>query len=189
MATRVRSGAFRRWPLLAPSVSLLALWTAVPLALTLWFSFQRYNLLTPEVSGFAGFANYGLLLHNATLWASIGNTFVLVGSVLVVTVALGILLAVAFDQDFPGRNIARLLVIAPFFVMPTVGALIWKNLILHPVNGLLAAAARAVGLPAIDWFGNLPMTSIIIIVAWQWTPFATLVLITAMTSLDRQLVE
>ena len=73
---------------------------------------------------------------------------------LVITVVLGILLAVLFDQDFFGRGVARLLVIAPFFVMPTVSALIWKNMLMHPVNGLFAwitrlhrAAVRSTGSP------------------------------------------
>jgi sorbitol/mannitol transport system permease protein len=189
MAIRVQSRGFRTWPLLAPSVGALLVWMVVPLALTLWFSFQRYNLLTPAITGFAGFNNYRLLLQSAMLWASIGNTIILVGSVLIITVTLGVLLALAFDQEFPGRDIARLLVIAPFFVMPTVGALVWKNLLMHPVNGLFASVATAIGLPAIDWFVQLPMVSVIIIVAWQWTPFATLILVTAMHSLDRERLD
>ena len=40
----------------------------VPLAMTLWFSFQRYNLLNPLITGFAGFNNYKFLLQNPTLW-------------------------------------------------------------------------------------------------------------------------
>ncbi len=63
----------------------------------------------------------------------------LLGSVLVITVGLGTLLAVLFDQDFPGRNIARVLAISPFFVMPTVSALIWKNLLMHPIYGVFGA--------------------------------------------------
>jgi sorbitol/mannitol transport system permease protein len=189
MAIRNRSRGFRTWPLLAPSVSLLLLWMIVPLSLTLWFSFQRYNLLNPMITGFAGFTNYRLLLQSPFLWVSIINTLVLVGSVLVITIVLGVLLAIAFDQEFPGRGIARLLVIAPFFVMPTVSALIWKNLLMHPVNGLFAYVLKAFGLPVIDWFVQVPMLAVIIIVAWQWTPFATLILMTAMQSLDREQFE
>ena len=63
----------------------------------------------------------------------------------------GVLLAVLFDRKFIGQGIARLLVIAPFFVMPTVSALIWKNMILHPVYGLIAQGMRAIGMQPIDW--------------------------------------
>ncbi len=173
-------------PLLAPAISALLLWMIVPLAMTLWFSFQRYNLLNPLTTGFAGFDNYKSLLTDSSLWTAMLNTLILVGSVLTVTVVLGTLLAVLFDQEFVGRSIARLLIIAPFFVMPTVSALIWKNMLLHPVNGLVAFLMRAVGVEAIDWFGNWPMTAVVLIVSWQWLPFALLILLTAMQSLDQE---
>jgi sorbitol/mannitol transport system permease protein len=176
-------------PLIAPSVVVLFLWMIVPLAMTLWFSFQYYNLLYPDRAGFAGIENYRYLLTDPSLWTAMLNTLLLVGWVLVITVVLGTLLAVLFDQEFFGRNIARLLVIAPFFVMPTVSALIWKNMLMHPVNGLFASITRALGLPAVDFFGNLPLTSIVIIVAWQWTPFALLILLTAIQSLDSEQKE
>jgi sorbitol/mannitol transport system permease protein len=176
-------------PLMAPSVIVLLLWMIVPLALTVWFSFQRYNLVVPTISGFAGFENYQFLLTDPSLWTAMANTLYLVGWVLVVTVSLGTLFAVLFDQEFWGRGIARLLVIAPFFVMPTVSALVWKNLLMHPVNGLFAFLAGLVGLPPVDWFANLPLTSIVMIVSWEWVPFATLILLTAIQSLDNEQKE
>src|SRR3954471_1587281 len=123
----------RTLPLIAPSVILLFLWMIVPLAMTLWFSFQYYNLLDPSVGGFAGFDNYTYLLTDPSLWTAMANTLFLVFWVLAITVGLGTLLAVLFDQEFYGRRIARLLAFAPFFVMPTVSALIWKNMLMHPV--------------------------------------------------------
>jgi sorbitol/mannitol transport system permease protein len=176
-------------PLMAPSVVLLLLWMIVPLAMTLWFSFQYYNLLNPFLTGFAGLDNYRFLLTDRALWTSMGNTLLLVGWVLVITVGGGTLLAVLFDQEFWGRGVARLLAIAPFFVMPTVSALIWKNMLMHPVNGLFAFIARTLGLPVIDFFTNFPLTSIVIIVAWQWLPFALLILLTAIQSLDSEQKE
>ena len=181
--------AVRTGPLLAPAVGVLLIWMIVPLAMTLWFSFQRYNLQNPLITGFAGINNYKFLLTNRTLWIAIYNTIVLVGSVLALTVVFGVFFAVVFDEPFFGRNIARLLVIAPFFVMPTVTALIWKNLLMHPVNGLFAWIARSLGLPVVDWFAQVPMLAVILIVAWQWIPFATLILVTAMQSLDREQLD
>ncbi|HET6466876.1 MAG TPA: sugar ABC transporter permease [Geminicoccaceae bacterium] len=176
-------------PLMLPAVGLLLLWMIVPLAMTLWFSFQNYNLLNPFLTGFAGLGNYRYLLTDPALWTSMVNTLYLVGWVLVITVGLGTLLAVLFDQDFWGRGVARLLVIAPFFVMPTVSALIWKNMLMHPVNGLFAFVSRSLGLPVVDFFTALPLTSVIIIVAWQWLPFAVLILLTAIQSLDNEQKE
>ena len=179
----------RTLPLVAPSVIVLFLWMIVPLAMTLWFSFQRYNLLNPFLTGFAGVENYEFLLDDPALFTAMGNTLLLVGWVLVITIVLGTLLAVLFDQPFMGSGIARVLVIAPFFVMPTVSALVWKNLLMHPVNGLFAHIAKFFGLPAVDWFTDIPLSSIVLIVSWQWTPFAFLILLTAMQSLDEEQKE
>ena len=179
----------RTLPLIAPSVVVLLLWMIVPLAMTLWFSAQYYNLLDPTSGGFAGFENYSFLLSDPSVWTAMANTLFLVFWVLVITVGLGTLLAVLFDQDFYGRGIARLLAIAPFFVMPTVSALVWKNMLMHPVNGLFAFFARSLGLEAIDFFGRFPLSSIVIIVAWQWLPFALLILLTAIQSLDTEQKE
>jgi sorbitol/mannitol transport system permease protein len=176
-------------PLLAPSVGVLLLWMIVPLVMTLWFSFQRYNLLNPEVTGFAGLENYEFLVTDPDFWASLINTLILVGSVLVITVGFGTLLAVLFDQPFPGRGVARVLAISPFFVMPTVSALIWKNLMMHPIYGVLGSLARLVGMEPVDWFADYPLASIIAIVSWQWLPFALLILLTAVQSLDHEQKE
>ncbi|MEZ5823635.1 MAG: sugar ABC transporter permease [Geminicoccaceae bacterium] len=179
----------RTLPLVAPSVITLFLWMIVPLAMTLWFSFQRYNLLNPFLTGFAGVENYRFLLEDPTLPTAMINTLILVGTVLFVTVVLGTLFAILFDQSFPGNGIARVLLIAPFFVMPTVSALVWKNLLMHPVNGLFAFIAKSLGFEPVDWFTDLPLASVIVIVSWQWIPFAFLILLTAMQSLDREQLE
>jgi sorbitol/mannitol transport system permease protein len=180
---------FSTLPLKLPSMLLLLLWSIVPLGMTLWFSFERYNLLNPEERGFAGFDNYRFLFTDPGLGIAIFNTLLLVGWVLLITVGLGTLLSVLFDQIFYGRGIARVLVIAPFFVMPTVSALIWKNMLMHPVNGVIGFLMRSVGLRPVDWFAEAPLTAIIIIVAWQWLPFALLILLTAIQSLDSERKE
>jgi sorbitol/mannitol transport system permease protein len=168
----------------APSVLLLLLWMIVPLAMTIYFSFIRFSLLNPTVTGFAKFDNYQFLWEDPNFFPAILNTLILIGSVLIITVALGVLLAVLYDQKFIGNQIATLLVIAPFFVMPTVSALIWKNMIMHPVYGVVATGLKSLGLPPIDWFGQYPMLSVIIVIAWEWLPFAFLILFTALKSLD-----
>ena len=196
MANVAQSGFLRRRrgrqvdtaPLIAPVVLPLVVWAFVPLAVTLWFSLLHYNLLDP-ITRFVGFNNYSYLLTDPSLLDALWNTLALVVGVLAASIVFGCLFAILFDQEFYGRSVARLLVIMPFFVMPTVSALIWKNLLMHPVNGLIAYVTRSLHLGVIDWFGNWPLTSIGIIVAWQWVPFATLILLTAIQSLDREQVE
>ncbi|GLR84354.1 carbohydrate ABC transporter permease [Bradyrhizobium iriomotense] len=175
--------------LLAPAVGLLFIWMIVPLALTLYFSTLHYSLLDPGSEVFVGLENFRYFLTDPAFIASLKNTLVLVGSVLVLTILLGIPLAMLLDQPVVGRNIVRLMVIAPFFVMPTVSALVWKNLLMHPVSGLFAWLTKLFGLTPIDWFNDVPMFAIILIVAWQWLPFATLILLTALQSLDEEQKE
>ena len=93
----------------APSVTALLLWSIVPLVMTLWFSFRRYNLLEPNQTGFAHLENYRYLLGDPSLGSAILNTFLLVGWVLVITVGLGTLLAILYDQDFFGRSVTRVI--------------------------------------------------------------------------------
>src|SRR4051794_19605777 len=175
--------------LLTPAVGLLFIWMIVPLALTIYFSTLHYSLLDPGSESFVGLENFRYFLTDPAFLASLQNTLTLVGSVLVLTIGLGIPLALLLDQPVVGRGLVRLMVIAPFFVMPTVSALVWKNLLMHPVSGLFAWIASLFGAASIDWFTDAPLFSVILIVAWQWLPFATLILLTALQSLDEEQKE
>ncbi|MGH1539099.1 MAG: carbohydrate ABC transporter permease [Arenicella sp.] len=175
--------------MLTPSVGLLLVWMIVPLAMTIYFSLMRYNLLSPGMVEFAGFENYYFFLTDSSFTDGLMNTLVLVGSVLLITTVLGTLIAVLVDLNFHGRGIVRVLLISPFFIMPTVSALVWKNLLLNPVSGLFAWLWKLVGLTPVDWFSEVPMFSIIMIVSWQWLPFAILILMTALQSMDREQLD
>jgi sorbitol/mannitol transport system permease protein len=187
MATQASRGAARL--MLSPAVVLLLIWMIVPLVMTLWFSFQRYNLLQPDRQGFVGLANYISFVGGSAFLGAVLNTLLLVGGVLFITVLGGIGLALLIDRPIWGQGIVRILVISPFFIMPPVAALIWKNMFFNPTNGLFAAAAKGLGLTPIDFLGQAPLASITLIVAWQWLPFATLILLTALQSLDPERVE
>ena len=187
MATKHSRAAARL--MISPAVLLLLGWMIVPLAMTLYFSFQRYNLLMPGMEEWIGLANYQYFLTDPAFFDALINTLLLVGGVLVITIIGGIFLALLLDQPFFGQGVVRILVIAPFFVMPTVSSLVWKNMFLTPVNGLFAHAAKALGLQPYDFFAQAPLASIIGIVSWQWLPFATLILLTALQSLDQEQLE
>ena len=175
--------------MMTPAVLLLLGWMLVPLGLTLYFSLLRYNLLMPGMEQWTGLDNYRYFLTDPAFLDALRNTLLLVGGVLVITITGGILLALLLDQAFWGRGIVRLLMIAPFFIMPTVSALVWKNMFMNPVTGLLAHAAKVVGLEPFDFLAVAPLFSIILMVSWQWLPFATLILLTALQSLDSEQLE
>ena len=175
--------------MMAPAVIMLLGWMLVPLTMTLWFSFRKYLPLRGGDMGWVGFDNYVRFVSSSSFWPSVQTTLIFVGSVLVITVFLGILLALLLDQPLWGQGIVRILVISPFFVMPTVSALVWKNFFMDPVNGLFAHLWKFFGAVPIEWLSQKSVQSIIMIVSWQWLPFATLILLTAVQSLDREQLE
>jgi sorbitol/mannitol transport system permease protein len=175
--------------LLAPAVGTLFLWMIVPLVMTLYFSFIRYNLLQPEVTGFAGIENFEYFVTDPSFGAAVFNTVLLLGSVILITVVLGIALALLIDEPFPGRGLVRVLLISPFFVMPTVNALLWKHMMMNPIYGVLAQVWAAFGAQPVDWLTDHPLLSVIIMISWQWLPFATLIFMTSLQSLNREQLE
>jgi len=175
--------------LMAPAVVTLFLWMIVPLAMTIYFSLVRYNLMQPGEKTFLGLANYEYFVTDPDFGPSVLNTLSLLGSVIAITVVLGVALALLVNEPFPGRGIVRVLLISPFFVMPTANALLWKHMMMNPIYGVLAQVWIFFGASPVDWLTNHPLFSVILMVAWQWLPFACLIFITSLQSLDRDQME
>ena len=202
-----------------PAVVLLLIWMLVPLSMTLYFSFIRYVLVnfrrpdwaTPSLSNWRGFGNYKYVLDAKDFWMAIQNSVLIVSSILVLTVILGLLIAVLINRTFPGRGIVRVLLISPFFVMPAVNAVLWINMILDPVLGLNGLAVSGLNelvaglrdFPVIGGFFAMwpelhPISfratqtsayAVIMMVTWQWTPFAVLIFMTSLQSEDESQKE
>ena len=203
-----------------PAVLLLLVWMLVPLGMTLFFSFIRYVLnnlrkpewTTPSIDNWRGLGNYEYVLYKSKdFWFAVQNSIFIVGSIILLTVVLGLAIAVLINRSFPGRGIVRVLLISPFFVMPAVNAVLWINMLLDPVlglNGLIVSGLNGVidGLrdfPVLGHFFSLwpqlePMSfratqtsayAVIIMVTWQWTPFAILIFMTSLQSEDQQQKE
>jgi sorbitol/mannitol transport system permease protein len=175
--------------LLAPAVLSLFLWMIVPLGMTISFALIRYNLIKPGNEEFVGLENFAFFLSDPSFSTAVLNTLLLIGGVILITVVAGIALALLVDPPFPGRGVVRILLISPFFVMPTVNALMWKHMMMNPIYGVFARIAKALGLPPIDWVTDWPLLSVTLMVAWQWLPFACLIFITSLQSLDREQLE
>jgi sorbitol/mannitol transport system permease protein len=175
--------------LMAPAVLTLLMWMIVPLVMTIYFSVIRFNLMQPEETGFIGLENFQYFLTDPSFTVAVFNTLLLLGSVTLITVIGGTMLALLIDSPFPGRAVVRLLLISPFFVMPTVNALLWKHMMMNPIYGVLAQVSLFFGMTPIDWLTDFPLGSVIIMVAWQWLPFATLIFMTALQSMNREQLE
>ena len=203
----------------APAVFLLLVWMLIPLSMTLYFSFIRYvlnNLRRPEwtnpnISNWRGFGNYEFVLNSKDFLLAIQNSLIIVFGILILTVALGILIAILINKPFQGQGIVRVLLISPFFVMPAVNAVLWINMILDPVLGLQGLSVEGLNgivedlcnLPILGGFFSLwpelePISfratqtsayAVIMMVTWQWTPFAVLIFMTSLQSEDQQQKE
>ena len=187
MATKASRSAARL--MISPAVLLLLGWMLVPLCMTVYFSFLYYNLLQPGATPWAGWDNYYWFITDPSFTDAIKNTLYLVGGVLCITTIGGLCAALLLDKPMFGQGLIRIMVIAPFFVMPTVSALVWKNMFMNPVNGIFGRIVTGLGFPPIDFFGQYPLASITFIVSWMWLPFATLILLTALQSLDQEQLE
>lgn len=175
--------------LLTPAVLSIAVISVIPLLITLYYAFVKFSLLDEGDHPFHAGANFHFFFSDGAFLPALQNTFVLMLSVMVVTVLGGAALALLINEAFPGRALVRVLLISPFLVMPAVNALMWKNMLLNPIYGLFAQVSRLFGLAPVDWLSQFPLLSIIMMVSWQWLPFACLIFITALQSMDREQLE
>ena len=175
-------------------------------------SLRRPEWTTPSIENWRGLGNYKYVLDAKDFWFAIQNSVFIVVSILIFTVIFGLLIAVLVNRSFPGRGIVRVLLISPFFVMPAVNAVLWINMILDPVlglNGLAVARGSTIWLWVCESFRSLgnfsrcgqslkPISfrasqtsayAVIMMVTWQWTPFAVLIFMTSLQSEDESQKE
>ena len=89
--------------LMAPAVITLFAWMIVPLVMTIYFSFIHYNLNQPGEHGFVGLENFQYFITDPDFWPSVLQTIELLGWVIVITVVMGIGLALLVNEPFPAR--------------------------------------------------------------------------------------
>lgn len=189
-ASTARSREGRPW-LHLPALIFMIVLTQIPFLLAVWFSLHNWNLLVPsEGFPFVGLANYiNEFVHDPNFWPVMGNTLQLVGGSIILALIGGTILALLLNRPIWGRSILRGIATVPFLVTPSVMALIWKNLFLSPSSGMANWLLHFIGIPAIPWFSEFPLQSIIFIVAWEWTPFVMLVILAGLQSVPGEVLE
>ena len=186
-SNRMRAWATRA-PLLPALIFMIAV-TQLPFVATLVISFFDWNALYPDARRFTGFANYTEVLTDADLRHSVWTTVLLTAAVVLVSLVLGLGLALLLDRRFRGRGIVRTLLIAPFLVVPVAAALLWKHVLYNPEYGLFNGLLHYVGGPQPDWISNTPLLAVEASLVWQWTPFMMLILLAGLQSRDQQQIE
>lgn len=180
--------AKRGW-LALPTIIFLIIMTQIPLIYTLYYSMERWNLLRPQRRAFIRFQNFERIIKDEDFLVVLRNTLNLTLSSVLISLVLGLILALLLYREFPGRGIVRTMLITPFLVMPTVAAVLWKNVLLDPSFGLFSALLKMFDFRAVAWLEAYPMESIIAIIVWQWTPFMMLILLAGLQSLSKELIE
>lgn len=185
---RFATGWWNRLPLL-PALIFVILVTQLPFVITLYYSLQRWNLVSTTAPRFVWFRNFINAVSDAVFLKAIFNTFIMTFSIVVASVVVGGLLATGLNREFRGRTIARTLAITPFFIMPVAAALFWKTGIYDPTFGILGWITDEVGIGRINWISQYPKLTIIILTTWQWSAFALLILLAGMQSFPTEVAE
>jgi sorbitol/mannitol transport system permease protein len=185
----------RRAPLL-PALVFTIVVTQLPFVATLVISFMDWNAYYPDERGFAGLNNYVAVLTDVNMRNSIITTVVLTATVVIVSLVLGMAIALLLDRKFRGRGVVRTMMITPFLIVPVAAALVWKHALYNPEYGLLNGTLTWIwGLfgwgdpPQPDWISEAPLVSIEIALIWQWTPFMMLILLAGLQSRPLDVIE
>ena len=179
-----RAAAWARRAPLLPALVFMIIITQLPFVATLFISFMNWNALYPNERSFAGIDNYKKVVTDPSARHAVVVTVELTVIVVLVSLLLGLGIAMLLDRSFRGRGLVRTLMIAPFLIVPVAAALVWKHAILNPeyglINGTLTWIWSLFGShnpPQPDWITSYPLMSIAVALIWQWTPFMMLILL------------
>src|SRR5258708_7348323 len=152
-------------------------------------SFVYWTQRKPGSFRFAGLENYATLITDESIRTAVLNTVILTISVIGSSVVLGLAVATLLNSEVFGKGFMRTLMIAPFLIMPTAGALIWKDTLLNPLFGLLPYLLAPFGLGRVDWVNQYPMVSVVAVEVWRWTPFMMLIILAGLQSPNPDVLE
>ncbi len=189
---RPRRSAAKAWrdrlPLL-PALVFVILVTQLPFVITLYYSLQRWNLVSTTAPRFVWLRNFVNAAGDDVFLKAVLNTAVMTLSIVVASVVVGGLLAAGLNREFRGRTVARTLAITPFFIMPVAAALFWKTGVYDPTFGILGWVTDEIGVGRINWISQYPRLTIVILTTWQWSAFALLILLAGMQSFPTEVAE
>jgi sorbitol/mannitol transport system permease protein len=179
----------RRLPLV-PALVFMIVVTQVPFLLTIWYSFEKYNLNHPKnAKDFPTLYNYRAIFKDPTFRVAAWHTVLLTVVPVVLSVVLGVGIAVLLNRHVFGRGFLRTLIISPFLVMSTAAALVWKFTILDTNFGILNYFLKPFGMHNENWIGVHAQTTIIAFLTWQWTPFMVLLALAGLQSQGEDQLE
>jgi multiple sugar transport system permease protein/raffinose/stachyose/melibiose transport system permease protein len=174
---------------LLPALTIYAVFTAYPVARTFYNSVHK---VLPGQDTWVGLANYEALLNDEIFWRAVSNTVVWSLASPVIEVSIALLLALALYAKVPGARFFRIAWFTPVLMSYVVVGILWVwiyNYDWGPVN----VALRTIGLGGLAqaWLGNpnTALPALIVVTSWMWTGFNMVVLLAALHSLPREVIE
>jgi len=161
----------QRRTLLYPTLIVVAIITQIPFLLTIYLSFQSWNLTRPDLGRlFNGVGNYTTEVISAEFGTILLQTLAITAISLVICCLVGLALALLLNRDFFGKGLVQTLLVTPFFVMPVVTGLIWKNELFSPNFGVLTWLAGVVGIEGFNPMANQALFMLVLLAGLQAIP-------------------
>lgn len=178
------------WVLIVPTIIVLMIVTIYPMIYMFFISFHNWSIIATLPRQFVGIGNFLKMFDDPAFHNSLRLTIIFVVLASVIELALGLAIALLLSQNRGGIGIIRTLFILPAILAPVVVGLAWRSMLSAEI-GIVNYFLRNIGLPPQPWLGQkfLGFVSIIIADVWEWTPFATLVLIAGLNSLPVEPLE
>ncbi len=173
----------------APAVATLFLIVIIPIVFNLYLAFNKWTIGLGQPR-FIGLGNFLELLSDERVLNGVKVMIYFSGLSLSLEMVLGLLIAVYFNRQFKGSEVAQAIYILPFAATPVAVALIWR-LMLNPELGVLNYLLRSVGLPTSLWVSS-PQTvipALVMVDVWKWTPMITLIVLAGLKSLPHEPYE
>jgi sorbitol/mannitol transport system permease protein len=179
-------GAQRR-SLLYPGLIVVVLITQIPFLLTLYLSLQSWNIIRPDLGReFVGLSNYAREIFSAEFGTIMLQTLALAAMSLAICCLVGLGLALLLNRKFFAKGLVQTLLVTPFFIMPTVTGLIWKNELFSPSFGLVTWFVGLFGIEGFTPMAQFPLMMVSTMVAWQWEPLFMLVLLAGLAAIPEE---
>jgi multiple sugar transport system permease protein len=176
------------WMMVAPALSLLAVFLLLPSIYVAWLSAQKSTY--GQAAQFVGWANYTTIFSDPTFWRALGNTVVVVHVVVYGELLLALGLALLLAQPMRAKGVIIALLLAPYAITEASALAMWRAM-LEPDVGVINQALVHLGLGQIDW-ATERWTALMVaamVAIWHHLPFTFLILYSAVTTVPRELME
>ena len=175
---------------LSPTIIYLFFWRLFPLIYTFYLSFTDYNLSHMVPPSFTGLNNYLRLLSDGRFHHSLYISFLFMVVSTVITLLVGVLMALATDLEIRGKSFIQGVVLIPMMITPVVVGTIWR-ILYEPSVGPINYFLNMFGDFSINWLGSTDtaLWGVIITEIWEWAPFIYILALSSLQGIPKPLYE